>query len=162
MTAPQAGSLRAKVMQDGDIDGCMLMGRLPTKAEAEVIRSRLSILKKREVGELELERLRNLQRAAGRRVGGSRLSTKSPSGPPETASDDLPGPLRDGSLILSDLRQPTIRVICGPCGRRGSYTVAKLMERHGDAKLTDLLVGIAQCPKARSVSIHYRCRATFE
>jgi hypothetical protein len=37
----------------------MLMGRLPTKGEAEVIRSRLGILKKREVGELELERLRN-------------------------------------------------------------------------------------------------------
>ena len=48
----------AKVMQDGDVDGCMFMGRLPTKAEAEVIRSRLGILKKREVGELELERLR--------------------------------------------------------------------------------------------------------
>jgi hypothetical protein len=48
----------AKVMQDGDVDGCMFMGRLPTKGEAEVIRSRLDILKKREVGEQELERLR--------------------------------------------------------------------------------------------------------
>jgi len=46
-------------MQDGDIDGCMFIGRLPTKAEAEVLRSRLGILKKREVGELELERLRS-------------------------------------------------------------------------------------------------------
>lgn len=36
----------AKVMQDGDIDGCMLMGRLPTKAEAKVIRSRLAIPKR--------------------------------------------------------------------------------------------------------------------
>ena len=44
------------MLQDGDTDGGMLMGRLPTKDEAEVIRSRLGILKKREVGELELER----------------------------------------------------------------------------------------------------------
>jgi hypothetical protein len=49
----------AKVMQDGDIDGLMFMGRLPTKAEAEVIRSRLGIPKKREVSERELERLRS-------------------------------------------------------------------------------------------------------
>ena len=28
----------AKVTQDGDTDGCMLMGRLPTTAEADVIR----------------------------------------------------------------------------------------------------------------------------
>ncbi len=48
----------AKVTQDGDVDGCMFMARLPTEAEAKVIRSRLGILKKREVGELELERLR--------------------------------------------------------------------------------------------------------
>jgi hypothetical protein len=47
-----------KVTQDGDTDGCMLMDRLPTKAEAEVIRTRLAIPKRREVGELELERLR--------------------------------------------------------------------------------------------------------
>ena len=29
----------------------------------------------------------------------------------------------------------------------------------GDAKLTDLLVRLADCPKARSVSIHDRCKA---
>jgi hypothetical protein len=48
----------AKVTQDGDTDGCIFMDRLPTTAEAKVIRSRLGIPKKREVGELELERLR--------------------------------------------------------------------------------------------------------
>jgi len=42
---------------------------------------------------------------------------------------------RDGSLTLSDLRQPTIGVVCQPCGRRGRYNVVTLMERHGDAKL---------------------------
>jgi hypothetical protein len=32
----------------------------------------------------------------------------------------------------------------------------------GDAKLTDLLVTLANCKKARSVSIHDRCQARFE
>ena len=36
------------------------------------------------------------------------------------------------------------------------------MEQHGDAKLTDLLQTLANCPKARSASIHDRCKAVFE
>jgi hypothetical protein len=32
------------------------------------------------------------------------------------------------------------------------------MEHHPDAKLTDLL---AACPKARSASIHDRCKAVY-
>jgi hypothetical protein len=36
------------------------------------------------------------------------------------------------------------------------------MEQHGDAKRTDLLQTIANCPKARSASIHDRCKAVFE
>jgi hypothetical protein len=32
------------------------------------------------------------------------------------------------------------------------------MEQHGDAKLTDLLQTLANCPKARSASIHDRVR----
>jgi hypothetical protein len=35
------------------------------------------------------------------------------------------------------------------------------MERHGDAKLTDLLQTLANCPKARSASIHDRCHAVY-
>jgi hypothetical protein len=66
---------------------------------------------------------------------------------------------RDGALTLFDLRQPTIGVVCEQCDRRGRYHVSRLLERYGDAKLTDLLVEIVQCPKARSVSIHDRCRA---
>jgi hypothetical protein len=58
-----------------------------------------------------------------------------------------------------DLRQPTLSIVCEPCGPRGRYSVAKLMEQHGDAKLTDLLVTLAACPKARSVSIHDRRKA---
>ena len=36
------------------------------------------------------------------------------------------------------------------------------MERHGDAKMTDLLQTLANCPKARSANIHDRCTAVFE
>jgi hypothetical protein len=35
------------------------------------------------------------------------------------------------------------------------------MAEHGDAKL-DLLVTLADCAKARSVSVHDRCRAVYE
>jgi hypothetical protein len=34
--------------------------------------------------------------------------------------------------------------------------------QHGDAKLTDLLQTLADCPKARSVSVHDRCKARYE
>lgn len=46
---------------------------------------------------------------------------------------------RDGAVVLSDLRNPTLSIVCEPCGRPGTYNVARLMEQHGDAKLTDLL-----------------------
>jgi hypothetical protein len=69
---------------------------------------------------------------------------------------------RDGSLILSDVRSPMLAIVCEPCGRRGRWSVAKLMKEHGDAKLTDLLQTLAACPKARSASIHDRCKAVYE
>jgi hypothetical protein len=36
------------------------------------------------------------------------------------------------------------------------------MAEHGDAKLTDLLAMLADCVKARSVSVHDRCKAVYE
>jgi hypothetical protein len=69
---------------------------------------------------------------------------------------------RDGALTLSDVRGPTLSIVCALCGRRGRYSVAKLMEEHGDAKLTDLLQTLADCQKARSASIHDRCKAVYE
>jgi hypothetical protein len=70
---------------------------------------------------------------------------------------------RDGSLTLSDVRGPTLSIVCEPCGRRGRYNVDKLIAEHGaDAKLTDLLVTLADCEKARSVSVHDRCKAVYE
>jgi hypothetical protein len=68
---------------------------------------------------------------------------------------------RDGSIILTDVREPTLTIVCEPCGRRGRYSVAKLMAEHGDAKLTDLLEALAACPKARSASVHDRCKAVY-
>jgi hypothetical protein len=69
---------------------------------------------------------------------------------------------RDGSLVLSDVRAPTLTIVCEPCGRRGQYNVERLMAEHGDAKLTELLVTLANCPKARSTSVRDRCKAVYE
>jgi hypothetical protein len=40
---------------------------------------------------------------------------------------------------------------------RRVYRVERLIGEHGDAKLTNLLVTLANCPKARSISIHDCC-----
>jgi hypothetical protein len=69
---------------------------------------------------------------------------------------------RDGSLVLSDVRATTLTIVCEPCGRRGQYNVERLMAEHGDAKLTELLVTLANCPKARSASVYDRSRAVYE
>ena len=63
---------------------------------------------------------------------------------------------RDGALTLLDVRSPTLAIVCGPCDRRGRYAVTKLLEEHGDAKLTDLLVALADA------SVHGRCKAVYE
>jgi hypothetical protein len=69
---------------------------------------------------------------------------------------------RHGALTLSDVRTPTLTIVCQPCAQRGRYSVARLIEEHGDAKLTELLVTLAQCPKARSPSMYERCNAVYE
>jgi hypothetical protein len=70
---------------------------------------------------------------------------------------------RDGSLTLSDIREPTLAIGCERCGRHGRYNVQRLIAAHGgDAKPTDLLVTLANCEKARSLSIRDRCKAKFE
>jgi len=68
---------------------------------------------------------------------------------------------RDGSIILSDVRGPTVSIVCQPCGRRDRYSVQRLRTQHGDPKLTDLLETLANCPKARSASIHDRCKVVY-
>ena len=69
---------------------------------------------------------------------------------------------RDGSLVLSDVRAQTLTIVCEPCGRRGQYNVERVMAEHGDAKLTDLLTTLADCPSARSASIHDQCKVVYE
>jgi hypothetical protein len=50
---------------------------------------------------------------------------------------------RDGALTLSDVLSPTLSIVCEPCNRHGRYSVARLVEEYGDAKLTELLVTLA-------------------
>ena len=69
---------------------------------------------------------------------------------------------RDGSLILSDVRGPTLSIVYEPCGRRARYRVDPLIAQHGDAKLTDLLTTLAAYPRrARSASTT-ECKAVYE
>jgi hypothetical protein len=70
---------------------------------------------------------------------------------------------RDGSLILSDLLEPTLAIGCERCGRHGRYNVRRLIAAHGrDARLPDLLAALANCEKSGLLSIHDRCMAKFE
>jgi hypothetical protein len=56
---------------------------------------------------------------------------------------------RDGSLNLSEIREPTLAIGCERCGRHGPYSVKRLTVVHGaDAKLTELLVTLANCENA--------------
>jgi hypothetical protein len=69
----------------------------------------------------------------------------------------------NGAVALADVREPTLAILCEPCGGRGCYNVKRLIaERGTDAKLPDLFVTLADCDKARSLSIHDRCRARYE
>jgi hypothetical protein len=69
--------------------------------------------------------------------------------------------MREHAHTLSDFRVATLSIECEPCGRRGRYNVARLIEKYGDEKLPDLLYVLAQCQKARSQSIHDRCKAVY-
>jgi len=51
---------------------------------------------------------------------------------------------RDGSKTLSALRD-RLRLVCGPCARRERFSVARLIEHRGDARLIDLRLVLANC-----------------
>jgi hypothetical protein len=55
--------------------------------------------------------------------------------------------MRDHAHTLSDFRVPTLSIECQPCGRAGRYSIARLMEKYGDARLPELLDVLADCPK---------------
>jgi hypothetical protein len=70
---------------------------------------------------------------------------------------------RSGALTLSDVRTPYVVVACAPCGRRGRFAVARLLEKYGDdIPMPDLLRELTGCPKWKSFSIYDRCKAAYE
>ena len=69
--------------------------------------------------------------------------------------------MRDHAHTLSDFRVPTRSIECESCGRFGRYNIARRMEKYGDAKLPELRRVLANCPKARSHSIHDRCKVRY-
>jgi hypothetical protein len=54
-------------------------------------------------------------------------------------------------FTLSDVREPTLTIVCQPCGERGRYAVSRLMEKYGNARLTDLRHTLANCEIAWNV-----------
>jgi hypothetical protein len=66
------------------------------------------------------------------------------------------------AFTLSEVREPTLTIVCEPCGRRGRYNVERLMAEHGDAKILYLLAEITNCPKVQSTNIYDRCKAKYE
>jgi hypothetical protein len=66
-------------------------------------------------------------------------------------------------LTLSDVRGPTLSLVCAPCGRRGRYNVERLIAKHGAVvRLPELMTILADCRKARGFSIYDRCQARYE
>jgi hypothetical protein len=80
------------------------------------------------------------------RAKGYQISHEGVAGVLRPARRAKPMP-RAGALTLSDVRGPTLGIVCEPCGRRGRLSVAKPMEEHGDAKLTDLLQTARRLPE---------------
>jgi hypothetical protein len=69
--------------------------------------------------------------------------------------------MRDHAHTLSDFRTPTLSIECEPCGRRGRYNVARLIEKYGDMRLPELRHVLANCPKAKSFSVHDQCKVRY-
>ena len=67
---------------------------------------------------------------------------------------------RQGDAILSDLIAPTLTLVCAHCERKGVNSVASLVAKHSDARLTDLRSFLtADCPNRAKFSIHAQCDA---
>ena len=59
--------------------------------------------------------------------------------------------MRDNAHTLSDFRTPTLSIECEPCGRRGRYNVARLMEKYGDMKIARAAARARQLPEGEVV-----------
>jgi hypothetical protein len=66
-----------------------------------------------------------------------------------------------GSLVLSDLAAHYLTLVREPCGLRGRLNVGRLIDKQGDAKLTDRVPTHANCDKARVFSLYDRCKARY-
>jgi hypothetical protein len=65
-------------------------------------------------------------------------------------------------LVVSDLATHHLTAVREPCGGRRRLKVAGLLHKRGDDKLSGQMPTPANCEKARSLSIHDRCKARFE
>jgi hypothetical protein len=75
-------------------------------------------------------------------------------------SDLMP---RDGATLLSDLTKDWLIVRCAKCGRRDRYSVARLLAKRGDMRLTDFLSERkADCPKRFAGLFGDTCKARYD
>jgi hypothetical protein len=65
---------------------------------------------------------------------------------------------RDGALALSDVRGPTLSIVCERSARALRRGKAPRAARR---QLTGLLVTLADCPKARAANIYNRCKVVY-
>jgi hypothetical protein len=66
------------------------------------------------------------------------------------------------AFTLSDVSEPSLTIVCQPCGRRGRYNVERLRAKYGDEKILFLLPALTDCPKTQSANIYDRCKARYE
>jgi hypothetical protein len=70
---------------------------------------------------------------------------------------------KGGATLLSDSANDALAVSCDRCGRRGRYSVARLLKRHGDIGLPDLLAALAaDCPKRHANRFDDMCAARYD
>jgi hypothetical protein len=70
---------------------------------------------------------------------------------------------RTGAITLTDVLEPVLTIVCEPCARRGFYSVRRLLNKHGDARLPDILTYLSrECPKQGNPHSATQCKARFE
>jgi hypothetical protein len=89
---------------------------------------------------------------------------RSPYAAPSLAG--VQGGMARDAILLSDMRVPTLGIVCALCQRRERFEVESLkLQYGGDVKMPDLLAAlVADCPKKqqRSLSVYDRCKAVYE
>jgi hypothetical protein len=72
--------------------------------------------------------------------------------------------MRRDAILLSDMRLPTICIVCALCQRRERLEVESLKLQHGgEVKVPDLLAAlVADCPRRQAFSIYDRCPAVYD